>query len=95
MSLLYHAHERWSTQVDLEGAIPCRLSTPDLVELLKYPTCVGQVRRVILTHLGNRYRRHFSTHWDFVRYAQEQNLGLDFTTPPVRPDGKLPKLFEE
>jgi hypothetical protein len=31
--------------------------------------------------------------WDFVRYAQEHNLGLDFTTPPKRPDRKLPPLF--
>jgi hypothetical protein len=47
------------------------------------------------TFLGNRYRRHFTTHWDFVRYAEEQRLGLDFTTPPVRPEAKLPRLREE
>src|SRR5262249_45089705 len=73
---------------------PCRLSTQDLVELLKMPTCLGEVRRVILDQLGNRYGRRFETHWDFVRYAQEQRLGLDFTTPPKRPDTKLPPLFE-
>jgi len=39
--------------------------------------------------------RLFATHWDFVRYAQEQGLNLDFTTPPQRPDQKLPRLFEE
>jgi hypothetical protein len=66
--------------------LPCRLATQDLVELLKMPTCVGQVRRVILDQLGNRYGRRFATHWDFVRYAQEQRLHLDFTTPPQRPD---------
>ena len=64
-------------------------------ELLKYPTCIGEARRVILTQLGNRGYRRFATHWDFVRYAQEQRLNLDFTTPPVRPEAKLPKLFEE
>jgi tRNA A-37 threonylcarbamoyl transferase component Bud32 len=74
--------------------LPCRLTTNDLVELLKMPTCVGDVRRVILDQLGNRYGRRFDTHWDFVRYAQEQGLGLDFTTPPQRPDRKLPPLFE-
>ena len=58
------------------------------------PTCVGQVRRIILDQFGNRYGRRFDTHWDFVRYAQEQNLDLDFTTPPQRPDPKLPALFE-
>ncbi len=50
---------------------PCRLSTQDLVDLLKMPTCVREVRRVILDQLGNRYRRRFDTHWDFVRYAQQ------------------------
>jgi hypothetical protein len=74
---------------------PCRLSTQDLVELLKMPTCVGKVRRVILDQLGNRYGRRFETHWDFVRYAQEQGLNLDFTTPPQRPERKLPPLFAE
>jgi hypothetical protein len=75
--------------------LPCRLATQDLVELLKMPTCVGDVRRVILDLLGNRYRRRFDTHWDFVRYAREQRLNLDFTTPPKRPEAKLPALFEE
>jgi hypothetical protein len=32
---------------------------------------------------------------DFVRYAGEQGLHLDFTTPPQRPDRKLPQMFEE
>jgi hypothetical protein len=74
--------------------LPCRLSTQDLVELLKMPTCVAELRRVILNQLGNRYGWRFDTHWDFVRYAQEQKLNLDFTTPPQRPDPKLPPLFE-
>jgi tRNA A-37 threonylcarbamoyl transferase component Bud32 len=74
---------------------PCRLSTQDLVELLKMPPCVREVRRVILDQLGHRYDRRFETHWDFVRYAQEQRLDLDFTTPPQRPDPKLPPLFQE
>jgi tRNA A-37 threonylcarbamoyl transferase component Bud32 len=75
--------------------LPCRLSTQDLVDLLKMPTCVREVRRVILDQLGNRYRRRFDTHWDFVRYAQQQHLDLDFTTPPKRPERKLPPLFVE
>ena len=75
--------------------LPCRLTTQDLVELLKMPTCVREVRRVILDQLGNRYGRRFETHWDFVRYAQEKRLNLDFTTPPKRPDRKLPPLFAE
>jgi hypothetical protein len=50
------------------------------------PTCDRGVRRVILDQLGNRYGRRFATHWDFVRYAQDQHLELDFTTPPRRLD---------
>jgi hypothetical protein len=73
--------------------IPCRLPTQDLVEMLKYPTCVGPARRVILNHLGNRYGRRFDTHWQFVRYAQDAGLNLDFTTPPKRPPKTLPPLF--
>jgi hypothetical protein len=75
--------------------LPCRLSTQDLVELLKMPTCVREVRRVILDQLANRYGRRFESQWDFVRYAQEQGLDLDFTTPPQRPDRKLRPLFEQ
>ncbi len=51
--------------------------------------------RVVLDPLGNRYRRRFDTHWDFVCYAQQQRLYIDFTTPPKRPERKLPLLFVE
>jgi hypothetical protein len=64
---------------------PCRLSTQELVDLLKMPTCFGAARRVVLDHLGNRYGRRFVNHWAFVRYATDQRLDLDFTTPPRRP----------
>ncbi len=63
---------------------PCRLSTEELVELLKMPTCFGGARRIVLDHLGNRYGRRFVNHWSFVRFATEQKLNLDFTTPPKR-----------
>jgi hypothetical protein len=65
--------------------LPCRLSTPQLVELLKHPTCVGSARRAILDELETCYRRKFADQWAFVHFAQEQKLGLDFTTPPKRP----------
>jgi hypothetical protein len=64
--------------------LPCRLATPELIELLKQPTCIGPARRVILDQLANRYRRPFADQWAFVRFAQEQSLGLDFTSPPRR-----------
>jgi hypothetical protein len=44
------------------------------------------MRRVILDQLEHRYRRKFADHWAFVRYAHEQKLGLDFTSPPKRPE---------
>jgi hypothetical protein len=65
--------------------LPCRLSTQDLVELLKMPTCFGEARKVVLKHLGNRYGRTFANHWEFVRFAQKQHLDLDFKSPPKRP----------
>ncbi|MGO9466002.1 MAG: hypothetical protein ACLQIB_43755 [Isosphaeraceae bacterium] len=70
----------------LAEPFPCRLTTQDLVDLLKMPTCIGAARRVVLNHLGNRYGRRFANHWAFVRFAREQKLDLDFTTPPRRPE---------
>ena len=67
---------------------PCRLTTQELVELLKMPTVFGEARVVVLDHLGNRYHRKFANHWQFVRYAKDHHLNLDFTTPPKRPDPK-------
>ena len=61
---------------------PCRLATHELVDLLKTPSCFAAARRVVLDHLGNRYGRSFVNRWAFVRYAIEQMLKLDFTTPP-------------
>jgi hypothetical protein len=86
----------WASLAFLHPAsepLPCRLPTQDLVELLKMPTCIGEFRGIILDQLGNRYRRRFETHWEFVRFAQDQKLNLDFTTPPKRPDRNRP-LFE-
>jgi hypothetical protein len=65
--------------------MPFRFSTKKLVDLLKQPTCFGKARRVILDQLENRYRQKFTDHWDFVRFAEKQKLGLDFKSPPKRP----------
>src|SRR5205823_6220795 len=51
---------------------PCRLSTPELVELLKHPLFVGEARRVVLDRLEDRYGRKFADQWEFVRFATEQ-----------------------
>jgi hypothetical protein len=50
------------------------------------PPFVGVARRAILDQLGNRYHRNFAEVWEFVRYAKEPHLDLDFTTPPQRPE---------
>jgi hypothetical protein len=52
------------------------------------PTCFGKARKIVLELLGNRYGRTFANHWEFVRFAEEQHLDLDFTTPPKRPGGR-------
>ena len=67
---------------------PCRLTTQELVDLLKMPTCFGDARRIVLDHLGNRYGRRFANHWEFLRFAHEKGLKLDLKTPPRRPDPK-------
>lgn len=71
-------------------SLPCRLSTQQLIELLKLPACTvpactGAARRVVLDHLGNRYQWTFTDEWDFVRFARKQP-GLDLSSPPAAPD---------
>jgi hypothetical protein len=56
-----------------------------LVEVLKDPLCVGTARRAVLDVLGTRYQRTFTDQWDFIRFANEQQLGLDLSSPPKRP----------
>jgi hypothetical protein len=65
--------------------LPCRLSTQQLVELLKHPMLVNQARRIVLDQLGNRYGRRFADVWQFVAWAREHEPTLDLTTPPQRP----------
>jgi hypothetical protein len=65
--------------------LPCRLSTQQLVELLKHPLFVNEARRIVLDQLGNRCGRRFADLWEFVAYAREHEPNLDLTTPPQRP----------
>jgi hypothetical protein len=65
--------------------LPCSLTDQQLVELLKNPFCIGPARRLVLDQFANRYRRPFADLWEFVRFAEEQQFGLDFTSPPKRP----------
>jgi hypothetical protein len=66
--------------------LPNPLPAQVLVDLLKQPTCVGLARRAVLDALGTRYSRNFTDQWDFVDYAEEQELGLDLTSPPKQPE---------
>jgi hypothetical protein len=61
------------------------LTTQQLVDALKMPTCVGDARAVILALLGQRYGRAFADQWEFVEWAHEHQPDLDLTTPPKRP----------
>jgi predicted Ser/Thr protein kinase len=82
----------WAEALVLHAAaepFPCHLSSQDLVELLKMPTCFGGARKIVLEHLGKRYGRTFANHWEFVRYAKDNGLKLDFTTPPKRPSRSI------
>jgi hypothetical protein len=74
--------------------LPWGLSTQQLVDLFKLPTCQDPARRVILDQLGIRYGRRFDTHWDFIRFAQEKMLNLDLTTAEVAREGTA-ALFGE
>jgi hypothetical protein len=65
--------------------LPCRLSTQQLVDVLKMPTCVGEARRVVLDYLGYRCGRPFRDQWEFVGYAREHLPDLDLNSPPKRP----------
>jgi hypothetical protein len=65
---------------------PPPLPAQILVDLLKHPLCAGEARRIILGQLSRHYGRPFADQWDFVRYATDNKLGLDLTSPPTRPD---------
>jgi hypothetical protein len=69
---------------------PPPLPAQTLVDLLKQPFCVGEVRQLVLGQLARHYQRPFADQWDFVRFAQERELGLDLLTPPQRPGPAAP-----
>jgi hypothetical protein len=85
---VYAGSHRWSDFLFRDPipnhALAVRLTKRELAELLKQPTCIGPARRLILDELENRYRCRFGDQWAFVRYAQENDLGLDLTGPPQR-----------
>jgi hypothetical protein len=46
-----------------------------------------------LDHLERRFDRRFNTVWSFVRFAEAEKLGLDFTKPAVRSDPAKTQVF--
>jgi tRNA A-37 threonylcarbamoyl transferase component Bud32 len=64
--------------------LPDPLPPQALVDLLKHPLCVGGARRVVLDALRVHYRRPFADQWEFARFARENRIPLDLTSPPVR-----------
>jgi hypothetical protein len=64
--------------------VPPPLPAQTLVDILKEPFCVGEARRLVLDQLSRHYDRPFADHWEFVRFAEERQLGLDLLGPPPR-----------
>jgi hypothetical protein len=65
--------------------LPSHLSTQELVDHLKMPTCVGPAREPFLKLLGERYHRAFADQWEVVEYAEKHLPDLDLKSPPKRP----------
>jgi hypothetical protein len=65
--------------------LPPPLPAQTLVDLLKSPPCVGEARRIVLAQLARHYGRDFADQWEFARFAEEQDLGLDLTSLPRDP----------
>jgi hypothetical protein len=65
--------------------LPGRFTEPQLVDLLKMPTCQWQMREVIVRQLGHQCGRPFANQWEFVAWVRQHRPDLDLTSPPVRP----------
>jgi hypothetical protein len=74
-----------ATLLQASRPLPSRLTTQELVDLLKMPTCVGRARDVVLKMLGQRYHRTFADQWAFVDYAEKHLPDIDLKSPPQRP----------
>ena len=61
------------------------LPAQTLVELLKQPFCVGEVRRLILDQLRRHSGRPFADQWDFAAWAETHTPQRDLRSPPRRP----------
>ena len=65
---------------------PCRIEANALKEVDDWLERYRRLWEERLDRLEDRYGRTFADQWEFVRFATEQRLGLDFTSPPQRPE---------
>jgi hypothetical protein len=74
----------WYTASMTEGLVQ-HLRDQRLVDLLKSPFCVCEVRQAILAELGKRTGQTFRSRWDFVNWAAANRPDLDLTSPYCPP----------
>jgi hypothetical protein len=74
-----------ATLTEASQPVPSLVTTQQLVELLKMPTCIGEARTVVLEMLGQRYQRTFADQWEFVDFAERHLPDIDLKSPPKRP----------
>jgi hypothetical protein len=72
------------------GTFATKLSSRDLIEVLKTPLCVGEARTLVLQELTKQLnpKQPFVAVWDLVDWIKENRKDLepDLSRPPVRPE---------
>ncbi len=64
--------------------IPENRNPQQLIDLMKWPTCVGEVRAPLLAKLGQQTGQKFEGNvWNMVKWAEAN--GYDVKSPPQRP----------
>jgi hypothetical protein len=63
---------------------PGRFTPQQLTDMLKWPTCVGPAREVVLLSLGQRFGRRFADPCEFADWARQHRPDLNLGSPPER-----------
>ncbi|MCH7725638.1 MAG: hypothetical protein IH991_04030, partial [Planctomycetes bacterium] len=68
-------------------ALAKRLTAAELIEFLKWPTCIGWQRGVIVEELASKrhFDQDFADVWELVDWVKKNKKELDLLTPPKRP----------
>jgi serine/threonine protein kinase len=66
------------------GAMLRTCTEQQLVDVLKMPTCVGQLQRAVLDELGRRRGRPFADLWEAVAWLSESQPAIDLSSPTRR-----------